>query len=47
MENKRKSSKRNGFLWLRLRGSLGLAGVNKRRRLTRKGSFYFLMQFPA
>jgi len=29
IEDKRKSSERNGLLWLRLRGSLGLAGVNK------------------
>jgi hypothetical protein len=47
MEDERKSSERNGLLWLRLRGSLGLAGVNKRGRLARKGSLHFLMQFPA
>jgi hypothetical protein len=46
MEDKRKSSERNGLLWLRLRDSLSLAGVNKRGRLARKGSLYFLMQFP-
>jgi hypothetical protein len=43
MEDKRKSSERNGLLWLRSRDSLGLAGVNKRGRLACKGSLYFLM----
>jgi len=47
MEDKRKSSERNSLLWLRLRGSPGLAGVNKQGRLACKGSLYFLMQFPA
>jgi hypothetical protein len=29
MEDEGKSSERNGLLWLRLRGSLSLARVNK------------------
>ena len=29
MEDERKSSERNSLLWLRSRGSLGLARVNK------------------
>ena len=47
MEDKRKSSERNGLLWLRSRGSLGLATVSKRGRLARKECLYFLIQFPA
>ena len=47
MEDEGKSSERNGLLWLRSRGSLGLAGVNKRGRLACKGSLHFLIQFPA
>ena len=47
MEDKRKSGERNGLLWLRSRGSLGLARVNKQGRLACKESLHFLMQFPA
>jgi len=46
MEDKRKSGERNGLLWLRSRGSLDLARVNKRGCLAYKGSLYFLIQFP-
>ena len=39
MENKRKSSKGNGLLWLRLGGSFGGAMVKKRGALPRKEAF--------